>query len=56
METDYNDYSDAWIELNAQVRLMHNYSLQQQWSMAQQCADRAKMLCETLSEFYEVMT
>lgn len=51
-ETDYNDYADTWIELKAQVAMMHNYSLQQNWVMAKQCAERCKELSTNLSDFY----
>ena len=50
--TDYNDYADLWIELKAQVNLMHGYSLQQNWGMAKQCAERCSELSKKLSEFY----
>lgn len=50
--TDYNDYADAWIELKAQVNMMHSYSLQKNWQMSQECAVKAKELCEKLLKFY----
>ena len=52
-ETDYNDYADTWIELKAQVNLMHNYSLQKKWDLAEQCAVRAHELSQKLCNFYK---
>ena len=55
-ETDYNDFADAWIELNKQVKNMHLYSLKQEWGKAEDCAIRARELCTTLADFYECLS
>lgn len=43
--TDYNDFADKWIELNTEVRMMHNYTLQSDWKNATKSAK----LCASLS-------
>jgi len=43
--TDYNDFADKWIELNTEVRMMHNYTLQADWENASKSAK----VCHQLS-------
>lgn len=52
---DKLDYSSAWIELQVEVRLMHNFFLQGRWSDAGNCAEKAKRTCEILSELCKEM-
>lgn len=55
-ETDYNDFADAWIELNKEVKNMHIYSLKREWDKAEDSAIRAKDLCITLADFFECLS
>lgn len=52
---DKPDYSSCWIDLQVEVRLMHNFFLQGRWSDAGTCATKAKALCESLSELCKEM-
>ena len=42
---DKQDYSDLWINLQVEVRLMHSFFLQGRWSDAGSCAKK----CEEIS-------
>lgn len=50
---DYNDFSDKWIALNAEVRMMHNYSLQSNWEKAGNSAEVCATLCGELKTIYD---
>ena len=56
---DYDkDYSGVWINLMAEVKMLHNYCLKGEWSTAEQCAhnckDYAEKLALVLKEMSEV--
>lgn len=52
-EINYNDFSEKWILLNTEVRMMHNYSLQTDWEKAGNCAEVCAVLCEELQKIYK---
>jgi hypothetical protein len=52
---DKKDYSTSWIELQVEVRLMHNFFLQGRWKDAGDCANKAKELCINLKELCDEM-
>ena len=38
---DYDkDYSGVWIDLMAEVKMLHNYCLKGEWSTAEKCAKK----------------
>lgn len=47
------DYSELWLDLMVQARMMHNYSLLKDYENAQICALNAKQMAEKLSEVYK---
>lgn len=51
--TDYNDFADKWIQLNTEVRMMHNHSLQQSWEKAGDCAEVCATLCGELKAIFD---
>ena len=57
-EINYNDYADLWINLQAEVKLLHHYCLKGDWATsevtARQCAKYATELADTLKEMGEL--
>lgn len=56
---DYEkDYAGVWIDLQAEVKLLHHYCLKGDWATAEQtarqCAVFATKLADTLKEMGEV--
>ena len=53
-----NDYSGTWIDLMAEVKMLHNYCLKGEWSTAEQCAKKcgeySTKLAIVLKEMSEV--
>lgn len=47
------DYSELWLDLMVQSRMMHNYSLLKDYKNAQICATNAKDISEKLMKVYE---
>jgi hypothetical protein len=56
---DYDkDYAGTWINLQAEVKILHHYCLKGDWAdaetTARQCAKYATQLADTLKEMGEV--
>ena len=47
------DYSELWLELVVQTRMMHNYTLVHKYGEAEKCASKAKELSEQLAKNYK---
>lgn len=52
---DKQDYSDLWINLQVEVKLMHNYCLQGRWSDAEGCARKCGQLSIELADTLKSM-
>jgi hypothetical protein len=47
---DYDkDYSGVWIDLMAEVKMLHNYCLKGEWATAEQCAKKCGEYSEKLA-------
>jgi hypothetical protein len=56
---DYDkDYANVWINLQAEVRMLHNYCLKGEWATAEncarECAKYSTQLAEILKEMQDV--
>jgi hypothetical protein len=49
------DYSDLWINLQVEVRLMHSFFLQGRWSDAGACANLCSEISQKLSNLCKEM-
>ena len=47
---DKKDYSDLWINLQVEVRLMHSFFLQGRWSDAGECAKKCQLISKDISD------
>ena len=47
------DYSELWLELVVQTRMMHNYTLVHKYKEASECAEKAKDLSTQLENIYK---
>ena len=47
------DYSELWLELVVQTRMMHNYTLVHKYKEASECATKAKDLSTQLENTYK---
>lgn len=52
---DKQDYSDLWINLQVEVRLMHSFFLQGRWSDAGECASKCAEISNKLSSLCKEM-
>jgi hypothetical protein len=52
---DKQDYSDLWINLQVEVKLMHNYCLQGRWGDAENCARKCSQLSLDLADALKAM-
>lgn len=56
MRTDNKqDYSDLWINLQVEVRLLHSFCLQGRWSDAENCARICSILSSQLADTLKSM-
>jgi hypothetical protein len=49
------DYSDLWIDLQVEVRLMHNFCLQGRWGDAENCARKCGQISTQLADVLKSM-
>lgn len=47
------DYSELWLELTVQTRMMHNYCLVHKYDEASKCAAKAKEVSTQLEIIYK---
>jgi hypothetical protein len=52
---DKQDYSDLWINLQVEVRLMHSFFLQGRWADAGECANKCSEISSKLSDLCKEM-
>lgn len=52
---DKKDYSDLWINLQVEVRLMHSFFLQGRWSDAGVCAKKCELISKDISDLCKEM-
>lgn len=53
---DYDkDYANIWINLNAEVKMLHHYCLKGDWATAANCASECSKYASKLSEILKEM-
>lgn len=52
---DKQDYSDLWINLQVEVRLLHSFCLQGRWSDAEGCARKCSQISVDLADTLKKM-
>lgn len=53
---DKPDYADLWINMQVEIRLMHNYLLQGRWDEAGDCAGKCEKISSHLIDWCEEMS